>query len=321
MMRISRVLGLCIFVGVTGVGSISRAGDDPLSDTARELFVKGVKAYEHGRWEQCRAALLAAYAIKRHAQIAGNLADCELKLGKNRDAAEHAWFFLQSLRPEAPAERKAGAQAQFKEAQQKVVTLRITVDVASAEVLVDGQSVGKAPLDAPVFVDPGRHTIEALRTEGSASLTVEVRPGESRDLALVLKKTQGASGSGGVSKPIILGGAAVTGAALVTGAILAIVAHHKATDADTKLAGLKDLAGTNVCQANAAACEAIDSDRAARDRLANASTGVFIGAGLVGAATLGYALLSPRSRPATGRVQVVPTFSARDAGLMLVGAW
>lgn len=120
---------------------------------------------------------------------------------------------------------------------------------------------------------------------------------------------------------VIVGGASVTGVALVTGTILAVVAHGKAADADTKLGGLKNVTGTNVCVTNAATCAAIDSDRAARDRLANASMGVFIGAGAVGVATLGYALLSPKARPASGRVQVLPAIGARDAGVMLVGVW
>jgi hypothetical protein len=319
MMRIYRVLGLCIFAAVTGVGSTSRAEDDPLSDTARELFVKGVKAYEQGKWDQCRAALLAAYAIKRHAQIAGNLADCELKLGKHRDAAEHAWFFLHALRPDAPAERRAGAQAQLKEAQQKVVTLRITIDVAGAEVIVDGQSVGKAPLEAPVFVEPGRHTIEALRAEGAARATIEAGRGESRDVALVLTKTQGLDGSGGgVSKPIVIGGATVSGVALLTGAVLLGVSAAKGSTASSLREKVQKTGGC--VDASAGDCAELDSAARSKAALGNAGFWTLVGGGAVGVATLVYGVVqgSKAPQPKSGW-RVLPTVTGDGGGVFVTG--
>src|ERR1700687_6037278 len=59
---------------------------------ARALHVEGARLFELGKYDQAYVAFLAAWALKKHPQIAANLGDCEVKIGKYRDAAEHFAF-------------------------------------------------------------------------------------------------------------------------------------------------------------------------------------------------------------------------------------
>lgn len=308
-MQIPRVLGLFVFAGALTFGSTSRADEGPLSDTARELFVKGVKAFEHGQWEQCRAALLAAFAIKPHAQVAGNLADCELKLGKHREAAEHAWFSLRVLRPDAPSERRASIEAMLKEAQAKVGTLRIVVE--DAEVLVDGRPVGRAPLAGPVFVEPGRHAIEALRAgDTSARATVEAAAGETREVVLAFKKSEGPA------KPIVIGGAATAGVALVAGVVLLGVSAAKAKTASELQDKVRKAGGC--VDDSAGDCADLHSAGTARAALGNAGFWTVLAGGTVGVVTLVYGVVGgSKAAPAKAGWQAVPVVTTGGGGLLV----
>jgi hypothetical protein len=324
-MRVLRCLGITSFTLAVLAGT-ARADDDAFSDTARELFQKGMKAYDQQKWEQCRAALLAAFAIKRHSQIAGNLAECELHVGAYRDAAEHAWFFAHTLRPDAAPERRAMAETALRETQKRVGAVVITVDVDDADVLVDGKSAGKTPLGAPVFVEPGRHTIEALHTgDPGASATVDAGAGETREVALSVKKKETRPPPPPpvvvVQRrplwPVIAGGS-VTLVALGVGAGLTVAANHKTSDANAALAMLTAPPGANVCQMYTSACATINTERQAHDALAKGTIGAFVGAGAIGVATLGYALAALKGSP---RTSVIPVLGAHDAGVSIVRVW
>jgi len=112
--------------------SANGKGDVLVTDKARDLFVEGNALFKKGDYGRARAAYLAAFALKRHWQIAGNLGDCEMKLGMFRDAAEHLAF----------AVREAGKEGESTEAHRKVLelakakvgALAVSVSEAGAEV-------------------------------------------------------------------------------------------------------------------------------------------------------------------------------------------
>lgn len=297
----------------------SAAEANALTAKAAALYDEGVVAYKNGQWAPARASFLAAWSLKKHWQIAGNLADCELQLNRYREAAEHAAYYFRN----APADRRARAQALLEKAQTGTCTLTIPVDQAGAEVLVDGLAVGVSPLDGPVFVDPGHHAVEARLGSRSASASADVLVGARKDIPLVLKDIavkDGGTTRAGPSLPVIVAGASVAGAALLVGTVLALVADGKASSANAALAMLPPNGSALPCQTQASTCATINSDRHARDALSNASMGTFIGAGAVGLATLGYALLAPKTRPSTG-LQVLPAMGAGRGGVALMGVW
>lgn len=168
------------------------SGGEAVTDKARELHREGEALFKKKEYARARAAFLAAWSLHPHWTTAGNLADCELKLGLYRDAAEHFAFFLRGLEQEKrPVPDKAAAR--YREAASKVGTIDVRVTPPGAEVLVDGKLAGTVPFSMPVFVEPGQHTIEARLGGNTASIPLDLKAGDVRQVYLDVSPSAGAA--------------------------------------------------------------------------------------------------------------------------------
>jgi hypothetical protein len=312
-------------------GGTAPAKDDALSDTARELFSKGAKAAEQQKWDQCRAALLAALSIKRHPQIAGNLAACEAKLGLYRDAAEHAAYFLSDIKPGTSTEKRMSGQAILNDAMGKIAAATISVSVKGAEVVIDGRSVGTAPLSGPVFLDPGKHTVEA-KQEGyvTARVSLDAKAGTTPAVTLQLEKPEVEAPPPPPPPPPPVArliwplavGAGVTVVLLAGGIGLTIAANGKMDDAISLGAQVR---GRSVCYgkpagAVASTCDDLRTAVADNAAFSNAAMASFIASGVVALGTAGFGFFTLRTKSTT-EVQVAPTVGAGHGGIVLTGTW
>jgi outer membrane biosynthesis protein TonB len=139
---------------------------------ARRRFQEGVKFFDQKRYEEARGAFLQAYALKRHPALLLNLAQSEIRSGHPAEAARHFAGYLREATNASPLERSE-AEKGLREARAKLARIQISAP-AGADVLVDGESVGQAPIADPVDVTPGTHNIEARLAGKSASTTVSV---------------------------------------------------------------------------------------------------------------------------------------------------
>jgi hypothetical protein len=150
-----------------GCGLLSRpAVAEPSGDANVQtavLYRTGVSASDEGRSDDARVFFLAAWRMKQHWQIAANLAAAEARTGRHRDAAEHFEFALRTGLNELSPQERQRIQELLNKSRAHIGALTIQVNVPQAEVLVDGVVVGKSPLTAPIFVEPGARTIEARR--------------------------------------------------------------------------------------------------------------------------------------------------------------
>jgi hypothetical protein len=312
----------------------SKTEGSVMTDKARQLYEEGLAAYKKERWAEARAALLAAWSLNKHWQIAGNLADCEIQLGRHRDAAEHASYYLRN----APPDRRQRAQGLLKKAQAKIGTLTVAVNEPGAEVLIDDVSVGRVPLAEPVFVEPGKRMLLArFAGRPDAVQTIDVTPGMANEVTLTLRppaapppplpppphtpaEVQGRK----PNMAILVGGAVAAGLALSAGVVLAAVSSSKAADADDQLAKLRQAGGgPHPCRRLVSECKAIDSAWTARDSLADGAVVSFVGAGALAAATVAYGLLAPsfRSAKPVGQMRVLPAVTALQGGVVVLGVW
>jgi hypothetical protein len=128
---------------------------------------------------------------------------------------------------------------------------------------------------------------------------------------------------GGTANPVILiAGTGVAGAALVVGVVSAVLSNGKAGDVDDMLTTIGSAGDPSACSSGrrASECDALHGLRQDRDRLANVSFWSFLGAGVVGAGTLVYALTAPKEARAGG-VKAAPLVAAQGGGLMISGTW
>lgn len=319
-------------------------------DEASKLFKKGNDAYKMKKWDEAEKAFEEAWALKQAYDIAGNLGDVEVFLGKYRDAAEHLEFSLRNWPAGQEVAKKRTAE-RYAEAKQKVGTLTLKVS-EGAEITVNGKAIGKSPLPGPVFIDPGAATIEAKIGAKSAKKTVALDVGDSRELELVIEgeaaavgpaaadpgtdggaqPPAGGNGSGGAGASGDTGGTQPGGGSsfrtvgmIASGAVALVglgvgvgfyMAKQSAKDDADSIRKDKKL-GTSGCAGSTkpAACADLADANDKAKRSQTISTIGFIGAG-VGAAAFVAFLLMPSSKPTTA---LHPILDEHTAGLGAFG--
>ncbi|AKT42398.1 PEGA domain-containing protein [Chondromyces crocatus] len=282
---------------------------------AKMLYDAGRTSADNGEWEKAYESFSAAWRVQQHPLIALHLGRASLKTSRFVEAAERLTFFLQQPPEKLKDQDRALIQSLLGEAKQKIGTLIVKVDREGAEVLVDGRVVGQAPLMREIFVDAGKHTLEArLGKEAAEPETVELKAGESRQIALrvvpravepkTLPKTPPpvAEGEGGPKTWVLIAGGAAAGVGVIAGASLTVWANS--VDPDSV---------TGQEKADAIAQQAY---------ISNTALWTFVGAGAVAGATVVYALVAPRKQETRASAwRLVPAVGTRDAGMWLSGSW
>jgi hypothetical protein len=160
----------------------ARADDDPTIEMARQRFREGVQFYDQKQYEKARLAFLQAYALKPHPSVLLNLAQSELRADRPDDSANHFAEYLRTS-PQGDAERQE-AESGFAVAKGKTGEITVTAEPSGAQVIVDGQDKGIAPLPGPVYVVPGSHTVELRSSERKTSKVVVVGAGQAAAVSL-----------------------------------------------------------------------------------------------------------------------------------------
>ncbi len=312
------------------------------SDQADTLFRKGNELYKLEKWTEAEAAYRAAWDLKKTHDIASNLGHTAVKLGKYRDAAELYDFALRHHPPTVTgAEKKREfVQRGLADAAKHVGTVRVKVDPAGAEVSIDGKPIGTSPLEADVFVEPGRHALIAkLAGHADAQQAIEATPGSVQETRIVLgaggaipASAPPAPAAKGAAKPPAAGDEAPSIGILVAGSVLAVgglvaggvftgMANGKSGDLDRLHGELGG--GTSACQGTGAVgprCTELSEARDAGKTYSSVAVTTFVIGGAFAAATLTYALW-PRSRGANpSGVIAAPWVGAGSGGLVLGGA-
>ncbi|WP_438027195.1 hypothetical protein [Sorangium sp. So ce233] len=337
-------LGAFFCAATAGAVALAQTGGEPGaprddSALAASSYKVGVAAAREGRWPEAYAAYLEAWRLKQHFQIAANLARAELKLGKHRDAAEHIAFFLREAEGVSEPDRALGRQM-LDEARAHIATLTLVVSRAGATVLVDGVPVGTSPLGREVYVEPGERRLEArLQGETPAQTLTALAPGASQEVELRFVERVAAAavqprapqrrppaapdhGTSGPSTALIAAGGAATGLAAGTAVVLRVLADRSArSGSNAAVPGADSCYSSGPDAPHHTRCPEVHQHRTEAASLRNASTGVFIAAGVLGAATVGYALYGSLRNSGGPAVTAVPVALAPGAGVSLRARW
>jgi hypothetical protein len=298
--------------------SSSPAQADDVANRVADLYAKGNKLYDQEKWAEAEAAYQAAWDLRPSFDIAGNLGDVEIQLGQYRDAAEHIEYALAEFPAGGKAEARETLKKLLEAAQTQVGSVKITTSIGGAKLVVDGRDVGQAPLSKSVYVDPGKRVFEA-RLEGyeDALKTVEVEKGKALEVSLVLTPKGGVGRPEKASKPLIIVGAGLGVAGIGTGVALLVVAAGE----KTKALELRDSMPEAVCNTAhpehgqyTAQCDDLLAKVRRKDTFHNVGVGALIAGGVIGAATLTYALW-PRKKSSTTGLEVLPVVAPTFAGI------
>jgi hypothetical protein len=168
-----RRLHLASLVGALLVGTMGMARADPRpqpaesqeTDVGRKRFAEGVAAFKSGKYEEARVSFQQSYAVKPAPPALRNLAAAELKTKRYLDAARHFSTYLKTTKP-SEIDRADVVQQSLAEAKTHCAMLVVETNVTGAVIGVDGEIIGRTPLDAdPWLLEPGEHVVTA-RLEG-----------------------------------------------------------------------------------------------------------------------------------------------------------
>jgi hypothetical protein len=143
-----------------------------ISDAARARFNEGIALYGKKKYERAHAAFLQAYGLTKNPAVLINLGLTSLKMGRPLQAARYFDQFQKEAKDATPDQR-ARAQKGVTDARRSLGTIEVTAP-EGAEISVDGEPAGRAPLPSAIDVLPGRHEVTSTTTSGTKSETVTV---------------------------------------------------------------------------------------------------------------------------------------------------
>lgn len=155
-----------------------------MTDEARKLYDEGKAARDAGDPAACVAKLRAAWALKKHRQVAGLLGECELESGSRLEAAEHLAYFLDRSADVSP-DVVSQVRKLYDQARESIAVVAVKSTTAGADRRVDGRLL--APDELRVFLPPGEHVFAASKPgEGAAERRETLSAGQESEVVLEL---------------------------------------------------------------------------------------------------------------------------------------
>jgi hypothetical protein len=341
--RLRRLRHWTIALTLTSITVVASAHADPSADvqkSAQLRYREAIDAYRQAKWDESRRLLLGLWQQSHTYDVAYALGQAEYQLGHYAAAANYLEFALSNI---PPTEKLSAADEERKsltDLQGKTARLKITTDQPSADILVDGLSVGSAPLAAEVYVDPGPHVIEAKLDQRKATQSIDASRGTIAKIDLKLGAAVAAprfdpstsqmpavtSAQHDASKHTIeartvalWAGVGVTAISLGAGIGFAFKGSSASSDAE----GSQSKLAPGACFGSAASstsCSTLSHSLDERNSANSAETISFAIAGVAAAATTAMFFIWPtREERTASRVHLVPIATLNTGGLTING--
>ncbi|MCC6899161.1 MAG: hypothetical protein IT377_09310 [Polyangiaceae bacterium] len=164
--------------------------------SAGALFDRGLAEMKAKNHEKGCPALAESHRLDPRLGTLFTLAECEAQWGKLASAVAHYRDFIAAVQRLDGAPRKAQnkrlevALAEALRLAPEVPNLTVVLPEgtpAEASVELDGLALGRAALEAPIPVNPGKHAVTLRLADGSKSeVTLEIAKGEKKEAKLAL---------------------------------------------------------------------------------------------------------------------------------------
>lgn len=174
----------------TSESDAARRSKSPDKERARQLYERGVAAYQEQRYQDALDALLASAAAYPSPLLYFNISLVYEAMGDPASAL--AWlrrYLRESGKTDDRDAEQKRARLEARLQEEGVQQITVFSDPDGGLVDVDGRPVGVAPLTAQLI--PGRHQITVtLAGYDAAKETIELRADKSMDVRLVLSRAR-----------------------------------------------------------------------------------------------------------------------------------
>ncbi len=135
------------------------ATESDRAEKSEHLLQDGRQAFEAKRYPEAHARLSQAYRLHQSYRTACALGQVELELQMYRDAAEHLDICITRYPDDDPQQARERVLEGLRETRRHVAVLDVDVNLLGATILINGVEVGTTPLDADLYVEPGRRRV------------------------------------------------------------------------------------------------------------------------------------------------------------------
>jgi tetratricopeptide (TPR) repeat protein len=175
------------WLGARPAAAQETSGTPSPRELARQHYDAGAAAFEAGDYAAALVDLDQSYRLFPSLRTLYSLGLCQHALGNSGPALRSLEQYLREAGAEAPADLRARAEELVAQLRAGMGRLEVQVNVEGAEVLVDGEVVGRSPLAAPYDVGPGWHLVEARHESWDGRpQRIEVAAGGSATVTLAL---------------------------------------------------------------------------------------------------------------------------------------
>ena len=242
MGKLSRIL----FVITLCLASVSFA--DKVNDEAKSRFKRGADLYDEGNFRGALIEFERAYQLVPNYKLLYNIGQVHLQLLEYAKAQVAFARYLKEGGSDVNSSRREEVKAELERVKTRIGRIVVTT-AEGAEVLLDDESMGTAPLSQPIVANTGRHTVTVVVPgRPPQSRVIDVAGLETANVTLGMQQdaprdsgNSGATGPSLVSRQAATSPAVktkapmiamwvVTGALAVTGSIFAGVAFGAAGD-------------------------------------------------------------------------------------------
>jgi tetratricopeptide (TPR) repeat protein len=185
---LSRTLTLALALAVLLVPA--RGWADAKSD-ARAKLVQGSEFLKHGQFEEALARFQEAYQLVPSPKIQYNFGLAYRGLGRKADALEAFERFLADA-PDASKETRQNAAREKAQLIGQITALEVKVDLAGAEVFVDGRSYGTSRT-TPIYLDPGPHQLMVEKAGEGPAYTERINATAGQRITVMARLIRGSA--------------------------------------------------------------------------------------------------------------------------------
>lgn len=157
-----RAWGVVALLAALAVGP-ALAQDKAARKEAGARYQRGITLYKDGDYGAALAEFRAAYRAAPSFEVLYNIGLCERRLFKYGEAVADLERYLKEGGGKVPRDRRDAVAKELSEIRALTAEVTITVVGDSADVFIDGEKVGMAPLSGPLLLGPGKKTFKATR--------------------------------------------------------------------------------------------------------------------------------------------------------------
>ncbi len=151
-------------------------------------FKTGVELFDERKYAEALAEFEQAYALKPHPLVLNNLAATHRALSQYDQAVDFYNRFLNEGEGKLSQAELDRGRAELEDLLRLVARVEVVTAPEGAHVQVDGRSIGDTPLDEPLVLGPGDHTVVAkLADHRPAERKIRVAAGDTLRVEFALE--------------------------------------------------------------------------------------------------------------------------------------